>query len=88
MVKMKRPVGIKCPECGSEKVWRKGTTPTRRGPRVRWLCTECAGSFYWTPPKVEKKKPVVKVKPVVKKQSVAKVADKKSVPLVDMAATE
>ena len=39
---------VRCTECGSEKVWRFGYTPTKKGSRARAKCTECATSFFFT----------------------------------------
>ncbi len=38
--------GIKCPECGSVRVWKVGAVPTRSGPKERYKCVVCARSFY------------------------------------------
>ncbi len=35
-----------CPRCRSTEIWLKGTYPTRKGPKVRYLCTKCGTSFY------------------------------------------
>lgn len=37
--------GIKCPS-GHTSVWKKGTTPTRSGAKVRYICTTCGRTFY------------------------------------------
>jgi len=37
---------MKCPGCGSIKIWKKGTVPTRQGPKVRYICYSCGRSFY------------------------------------------
>jgi len=37
--------GIRCPE-GHTKVWKKGTVPTRKGPKIRYVCYICGRSFY------------------------------------------
>ncbi len=42
---------IKCPECGSLRIWSVGTVPTRSGPKKRYKCYECARSFYAPEPK-------------------------------------
>ena len=44
---------IKCPE-GHTTVWKKGKTPTRRGLKVRYMCSTCGRTFY--APTVEAKK--------------------------------
>ena len=36
---------IKCPE-GHTAIWKKGTVPTRKGHKVRYVCSICARSFY------------------------------------------
>jgi len=38
--------GIRCPDCKSTEVWKKGTVPTRQGKKVRYLCVDCGASFY------------------------------------------
>ncbi len=40
-------MGIKCPECGSTQIWKKGFVPTRAGRKTRYQCTVCAHSFYF-----------------------------------------
>jgi transposase-like protein len=50
---------IKCPECKSTKVWRKGHVPNRKGPKARYVCYTCGRSFYKpkeTPAKAPPKK--------------------------------
>ena len=42
---------IKCPECGSTRVWKVGVVPTRKGMKTRYKCTKCARTFYYVPPK-------------------------------------
>ena len=38
---------MKCPACGSERVWRVGTVPTQKqGQRQRFKCAICAKTFY------------------------------------------
>ncbi len=37
---------VKCPECGGTEVWKKGTVPTRKGKRVRYICVVDGRSFY------------------------------------------
>ena len=37
---------IKCPECKGSKVWLKGSVPTRKGPKKRYICYTCGKSFY------------------------------------------
>ena len=39
-------VGFKCPICKSGPVWRKGKTPTVKGPKLRYICYGCGHSFY------------------------------------------
>jgi transposase-like protein len=36
---------IKCPE-GHTKVWKKGSVPTRKGPKARYVCFACGRTFY------------------------------------------
>jgi transposase-like protein len=48
---------IKCP-AGHVKTWRKGFVPTRKGKKIRYLCSECGRSFY----KTEKAAPAKKKK--------------------------
>jgi len=37
---------LKCPECGSKRVWKTGTVPTKcRGRMQRYQCQGCATSF-------------------------------------------
>lgn len=36
---------LKCPECGSERVWKKGFRKTSRGRVQRWICRECGCRF-------------------------------------------
>jgi transposase-like protein len=43
--------GVKCPSCGSTKIWKVGFTPTKAGKKLRGKCTECATSFYLPKPK-------------------------------------
>jgi len=43
--KMKVP-GIRCPDCQSGNIWVKGFVPTRQGRKVRYLCVDCARTFY------------------------------------------
>jgi transposase-like protein len=40
------PVKMICPRCRSTDIWKKGLTPTRKGPKVRYMCTKCGTSFY------------------------------------------
>ena len=40
------PNKLACPHCGSVKYWKKGTYPTRKGPKIRYLCVKCGTSFY------------------------------------------
>jgi len=35
----------RCPECGSNRVWKDGVRRTREGPIQRWLCRECGYRF-------------------------------------------
>ena len=35
-----------CPECSSRHVWLKGKSPSRKGQRTRYLCFDCAKTFY------------------------------------------
>lgn len=35
----------RCPECGSERVWRDGFRKTRHGRVQRWLCRDCGLRF-------------------------------------------
>jgi len=42
---------IRCPE-GHTKVWKKGSVPSRQGPKTRYVCYTCGRSFY---------KPAVKI---------------------------
>jgi len=44
---------VKCPECGSLRVWLKGHVPARGGPKQRYVCFACGRTFY--KPKVEPK---------------------------------
>jgi transposase-like protein len=44
--------GMKCPKCGSHKIWKYGFVPTKAGKKIRYKCTDCASSFY-TPAKVK-----------------------------------
>jgi transposase-like protein len=37
---------MKCPRCGSEKIWKKGLVPTVKGPKARFTCTKCGHTFY------------------------------------------
>jgi predicted Zn finger-like uncharacterized protein len=37
---------IKCPECGSTKIVRFGSIPTRSGKKQRYRCQECGRTFY------------------------------------------
>ena len=37
---------IKCPECGSDELWKIGYIPTRTGKKHRMKCTKCARTFY------------------------------------------
>lgn len=46
---------IKCPGCNGVRVWKKGTVPSRKGPKVRYVCIDCARTFY--KPKPGKKAP-------------------------------
>jgi hypothetical protein len=45
---------IKCPE-GHTKVWKKGMVPTRKGPKVRYVCFTCGRSFYAPKSKASKR---------------------------------
>jgi transposase-like protein len=36
---------IRCPE-GHTKVWKKGCVPSRKGPKVRYVCYTCGRTFY------------------------------------------
>lgn len=42
---------IRCPECGSTRIWLVGTTPTRSGPKQRCKCVNCGRSFNAPEPK-------------------------------------
>ena len=42
-----------CPECKGQRTWRKGQVPSRQGPKQRYVCFDCGGTFY--KPKVEPK---------------------------------
>jgi len=48
---------IRCPE-GHTKVWKKGAVPTRKGPKVRYVCYTCGRTFY----KPDAKKKIKKAK--------------------------
>lgn len=48
--------GVKCPKCGSPKIWKVGFTPTKAGKKLRGKCTECATSFYLPKPKAPRAK--------------------------------
>jgi len=37
---------VKCPECGSLRVWLKGKVPARGGPKQRYVCFACGRTFY------------------------------------------
>ena len=37
---------VKCPECGSDKIWGVGMVPARKGKKHRMKCSECARTFY------------------------------------------
>ncbi len=39
-------VVVKCPECGSTKAWKRGTVPTRKGLKVRYICVVDGRTFY------------------------------------------
>jgi len=36
---------VKCPECGSRRVWKDGVRYTRAGEVQRYLCRECCRRF-------------------------------------------
>lgn len=36
---------VRCPE-GHVKIWKKGCVPTRKGPKVRYVCYVCGRTFY------------------------------------------
>lgn len=40
-----RQDSIRCPECGSAKVWKDGVRYTRHGEVQRWLCRNCSYRF-------------------------------------------
>ena len=42
-----------CPECKSTRTWKKGAVPSRTGPKQRYVCFSCGGTFY--KPKAEVK---------------------------------
>lgn len=44
-VVVRKPRGMKCPNCGSTHIWAKGFSPTRRGKLRRWMCADCARSW-------------------------------------------
>ena len=53
---------MRCPNCGSKKLWKFGFVPTKAGKKRRFKCTDCASSFYETkalPDKKPKKAAVV-----------------------------
>jgi len=33
---------LQCPECGSQRLHKVGTVPTRSGPQQRVICLDCA----------------------------------------------
>ena len=35
----------RCPECGSERVWKDGTRQTKQGRQQRYLCRDCGYRF-------------------------------------------
>ena len=45
---------VKCPECGSDHIWKVGPVPHRSGPKMRVKCADCALTFY---PKAAKSTP-------------------------------
>jgi predicted RNA-binding Zn-ribbon protein involved in translation (DUF1610 family) len=61
---------VKCPECGSLKIWAKGRVPSRTGPKQRYVCFTCGRTFY-------KPKPVVKVAKPVKPRATGKAKSSK-----------
>ena len=40
------PNKMKCPECGNKRIWKAGMFPSRKGKRQRYMCSECAKTFY------------------------------------------
>lgn len=46
---------VKCPQCGGTKVWKKGTVPSRKGPKPRYVCFKCGTTFYKPKPARTKK---------------------------------
>jgi len=39
---------VKCPECGSTRVWKDGLRYLAEGSVVqRWLCRDCGRRFSW-----------------------------------------
>ena len=63
---------VKCVECGSTRVWAKGQTPSRSGPKQRYVCFTCGRTFY--KPKAEVK--VAKAR--VRKPKSSKASKKKA----------
>jgi len=62
---------IKCPE-GHTRVWKKGSSPTRKGPKVRYICYTCGRSFYHERKPVCVPRAPVKVKASKPRKSKAK----------------
>ena len=52
--------GIKCPRCGSTKVWAKGRVPKIGGAQPRYVCVDCGHTFY--KPKAEAKPKVARTR--------------------------
>jgi len=63
MVKVSVTKGVKCPECGGQKIWAKGCVPSRSGLKQRYVCYTCGNTFYKPVPK-PKPRPVRKAKAV------------------------
>ena len=38
--------GVKCPRCGTKKVWKTGFVPLVSGRKIKFKCTECGHGFY------------------------------------------
>lgn len=52
--RMRQPP-IRCPECGSRRVWKDGVRRTNHGPVQRWLCRSCGFRFSESTADFEKK---------------------------------